>query len=326
MFADAADGRLDEHTLLVAALVASGVEHEKTLRHYQRRLAALVGELSRPGRLAGTPEHRARTVFEFMHRRVLRGGYSLDCTDLRIALDRGRFNCVSGSVLFNCLAEEIGLAVCGLEIPGHAMSRVHLRRGAIDVESTCPNWFRLMDDPKKQAELVEKTIGTRPRGDRLTAREVSPIQLTAMIYYNRGVDLLAAKRFEQAAVANAKSLRLDPSSTTARGNLLATINNWAIDLGNSRRFAEAADLLRRGLAFDPNYEPFESNYVHVNHQWVEQLCQSGQFAAALDALAKAAAELPHRHYFQRAPAEVYRRWARTLCAQQVPADPYLQKK
>ena len=35
-----------------------------------------------------------------------------------------------------------------------------------------------------------------------------------MIYYNRGVDLLAEKRFAEAAAANAKALRLDPTNAT----------------------------------------------------------------------------------------------------------------
>ena len=49
-------------------------------------------------------------------------------------------------------------------------------------------------------------------GRSLEARQVSPIQLAAMIYYNRGVDLLGEKRFAEAARANAKALRLIPKT------------------------------------------------------------------------------------------------------------------
>lgn len=247
-----------------------------------------------------------------MHRRVLTGGYALECTDLRQSLDHGRFNCVSASVLFNCLAERFGLDVVGLEIPGHAMSRLRLGGQKFDIETTCPRWFQLADDPKKQAELVEKTLGRLPNKDRRQTREVSPIELTAMIYYNRGVDLLGEKQFAEAAAANAKAVRLDPSNATARGNFLATLNNWAIDLGNAQRYAEAAELLRQGLAIEPGYETFSVNYVHLCRQWVDRLCVAGRFDQAIGVLAQAIAEQPRQASFREAQAEVYRRWAKAL--------------
>ena len=312
LFADAADGRLDEFSPLEAALIASGVNRVEVLQHYQHQRAALVDELRWSGTVAGTTQRRARAVFEFMHRRVLHAGYRTDCTDLRMALDHGRFNCVSASVLFNCLAGEFELPVCGLESPGHAMSRLTLPEGPIDVQTTCPRWFRLMNDPEKQAELVEKTLGVAAPKDRSKAREVSPIEMAAMIYYNRGVDLLAGKKFAEAAAANAKALRLDPASTTARGNLLATLNNWALDLGQSRRYAEAVDLLRQALAVDPHYETFATNFVHLHHQWVEHLCGAGRYGRAMNLLGRAAADVPEEPYFRQAALDVYRRWARAF--------------
>jgi len=309
LFADAPDGHLDQHSLLSAALVASGVEDVETLRRYQEQVAALVDELRHTNKLSGSPRRQAEVIFEFVHRRILYAGYRVECTDLRLALDHGWFNCVSASVLLNCLAGEFGLSACGLETPGHAMSRIFLPDGPLDVETTCPRWFHLSDDPQKQAEHVAKTIGRAPAKDRSLLRAVSEVELAAMIYYNRGVDLLAEKRYAAAAAANAKALRLDPTSITARGNLLATINNWAIALGGAGQFAEAADLLRQGMTMDPAFETFQLNYVHVHYQWTQHLCESGRFEEALGLLARAAAACPDRLYFREAPREVYRRWA-----------------
>ncbi|MDZ7615884.1 MAG: hypothetical protein U1E05_02705, partial [Patescibacteria group bacterium] len=205
-------------------------------------------------------------VFDYLHRCMLHGGYRIDCTDLRIALDEGRFNCVSASVLFQCIAERHGLEVCGLEMPGHAMNRVRLPDGPLDIETTCSAWFRLMDDPKRQEQSVRETLGTASSPSRASSREVSGIGLVAMVYYNRGVDLLAAARYAEAAAANAKALTLDHESRTARGNLLATVNNWAIALGQAGRLDEAISILEAGLALDPHYEPFALNYAHVRHQ------------------------------------------------------------
>ena len=266
LFADAADSRLDEFSLLTASLVASGIDSPEVLVRYQKQLDALVAELSQTH-----PEMRhnpdgVKRLFDFLHRRVLSGGYRIECTDLRTTLEQGQFNCVSASVLFQCLAERQGLDVCGLEMPGHAMSRVRLPDTTLDIETTCSAWFRLMDDPKRQAQSVRDTLGTSHGNARALAREISGIGLVAMVYYNRGVDLLAAARYADAAAANAKALRLDGDSQTARGNLLATINNWAIALGQAGQLDEAVAVLEAGLAVDPHYRPFALNYAHVCNQ------------------------------------------------------------
>lgn len=335
LFVDAADGRWDEHSLLTASLVASGVDDPQRLRRYEVQVAALIAELRRPGRLTGSPQDKAEAVLEFMHRRILVGGYQLDCTDLTLALDEGRFNCVSTSVLFTYLSQQVGLATCGLEVPGHVMSRVVLPDRTLDVETTCPGWFRLIGDPKKQAWPLGGGLASaadvgaaRPfSGTALCptdglvrpsaaegyspadVRQLSPVELVAMIYYNRGVDLLSQKRFAQALSANAKALRLDPSSATARGNLLATLNNWAIDLGNQRRYAEAAELLRSGIRLDPDYATFKTNYVHVHHRWIQQLCRAGQFQDALELLDTAAETVCGEPYFDHIRLDVRRLWA-----------------
>ena len=313
LFADAADGRFDSHTLLAAALIAGGCDDTEALQGYvasfDKAAAELRAELERSNALEATPHRRAQLVLEFLHRRILTGGYDLASSDLRAALDEGRFNCVSASVLFNCLARHAGLAVCGLEMPGHAMSRVLLSDDVIDIETTCPKWFRLAGDPKQQAEHLEATLGEGAPRDRSRVRPITDLELTAMIYYNRGVDLLAENRFALAAAANAKALRLDPNSTTALGNLLATVNNWAIALGATGQYADAADLLRRGIEMDPAYETFHLNAAHVYHQWMLSLCREGRYEDALRLLDGAAARFPQVAYLRVAPEEVYRIWA-----------------
>jgi tetratricopeptide (TPR) repeat protein len=338
LFLDAADGRLDDFSPLAAALVASGVQDADTLRRYERKAAALVDELGRGGVLAATPRQRVEAIFEFMHQRVLRGGYDLANTDLRRVFDEGRFNCISASVLFNYLAGQFGLDCRGLEMPGHAMSRVVLPDGPLDVETTCPQWFNVagtrsvpsfnvagtLGVPVPHAERAEyNRVAHAERAEYGKAREVTPIQMAAMIYYNRGVDLLAEKRFAEATAANAKALRLDPGNMTARGNLLATINNWSIELGNSQHFAEAVGLLRQGLALDPKFEPFAQNYVHVHHQWVERLCQAGQFQDAMAVLSRANAEMPNREYLRQAQGEVREHWAKAISSTPQPGSPLL---
>ena len=131
------------------------------------------------------------------------------------------------------------------------MSRFYCGSTAMDVESTCPRWFRLSDEEKRRAESAARATGVVSAGtgpNRATCREVSGVALVATIYYNRGVDLLRDNRFAEAVEANTKALWLDPSSDTAHGNLLATLNNWAIHQGETGAYNEAVGLLRTGMA------------------------------------------------------------------------------
>ncbi len=284
LFADAADARWDDFMLVGAALVASGVHDPATLDRLQAVVAGWVAELRQAGLAERPPRDRAEAVFDFMHRRVLRQ-YRLESTDLAATIESGQFNCVTASLLFNALAGEFDLTARGLEIPGHAMCRVFTAEGPIDVEATCPAWFRLMDQPEKQAELLAKAV--RPDGSAADvslarAREVSPVELVATIYYNRGVDLLLARDYVAALSANAKALRLDPANATARGNLLATLNNWAVSLAGEGRYAEAADALGEGLRIDPHYAALATNYAYVHRQWAGAISQPGRDNAGSD--------------------------------------------
>ena len=312
LFADAADGQLHEFSLLDAALIASGVKDASELQRYRELVAAWAAEIKRGGGSSGSPRRRVEAMFAFIHRKILVGHYDINCTDLRTALEQGNFNCVSATTLFNCLGNALGLPCCALETPGHALSRVALPDGPLNIETTCPEWFHLKHDQLKQSQSPDKRIGRESADDEAALHEISQVQLTAMIYYNRGIDYLGEKRFAEAAAANAKALRLDPLNDSARGNLLATINNWALDLVKAGNFDDAVALLRQGLAIDPHYEAFTANFVHAHHQWSQALCQAGRYKEAVEILDRGASELPENPYFRGALWHVYGSWAVTL--------------
>jgi tetratricopeptide (TPR) repeat protein len=205
----------------------------------------------------------------------------------------------------NCLARRFDLNALAIQLPGHAMSRLVLPDERLDIETTCPQWFEraMVGHAKGDSPIFADTkIGTVPR-----PRQITDMQLVATIYYNRGVDLLAARRFADAAAANANAVRLDPDNAIAKGNYLATINNWGVELATAGEYPKAAELFRLGLAADPAYEAFHANYVKLYREWSSQLCRNGQDEAALALLDKAAQEQPGEHYFHEEAIEVMRR-------------------
>lgn len=327
---DAVDGRWDDGDQFRAALVAEGNRTPEEIALYEAQLDRIVKDITR--RLENTTPSepgsepiKTQVIFQYLHRRVLTSGYDINCTDPAEVLQTGKFNCVSATVLFNTVGERLGLQVCGLEMPGHALSRVKfdtLKEPAfIDLETTCPNWFSLQSESARRAATQEKIASSmnspsplplpsvvnseQPAANaeevaQLTdlskqLREVTPVQLIATVYYNQGVDYLNAKQYARAAAVNLKALHLDVQSDTAWGNLMATINNWAIDCATVKkpRFDLAATLLDYGVAMDETYEKFRINQRHVYFHWIRSLALEGRYDDAMLVFHHADKRLPN---------------------------------
>ena len=102
-----------------------------------------------------------------------------------------------------------------------------------------------------------------------SGRVIPPMGVVAMIYYNRGVDAFNERRFGESLAANRRALLLDPEDKTARGNMLAAVNNWALALCDAGYFAEAERLLADGQQFEPSHATFAHNAAHVLQVWTQ---------------------------------------------------------
>ena len=315
LLAAAGRGTLDNRLLLRAALVANGVTDGAALARHEARFAKLRDRLTAEPDWddRGSPRQRARVVLEFLHREVLDGGYRLRCSNVSETLVTGKYNCITATVLFNCLAAHVGLKVRGGEAPGHVVSLLLEPERTTRVETTCARWFDLLEDPSRRAAYVPPDAGhsTRPRKIR---RELNAAQLVATIYYNRGVDALERRQYARAVAANAKALRFDPASTTARGNLLAAVNNWALRQAEAGDFARALSTLEDGRRMAPRHEPFRVNVVVLQRKWAQRLADSGDYAAALAVLRRdvPGAEQSALAELQSDARDVYRRWRDAL--------------
>jgi hypothetical protein len=286
MLADPADGEFRQFSLIEAALIASGVDRDEDLRRYLERYSAWREQARQICEREHSQLRQAQALFEFLHRQILVGGYDARATELTQTFDEGKFNCASASLLFTALATDCGLTVHAVERPRHAMCALYIDGQRTVIETTCPNWFQLSPDMRRDAEraVVARTIvPERPTA----AREISPAELVAVIYYNRGVDLLQEMQYAAAVSVNLRALRLDPKNATAFGNLLASINNWSLAICEAGDCAEAAELLARGLTVAPDHEPFHANQRHVYRTWIQSLASAGRQRDAIAVLAAA---------------------------------------
>jgi hypothetical protein len=247
LLADLSDGRLDEQSILEAALIAASTPDAELAACVEKVNDRLARWCTRDD-LQGTPRQRAAKLFELMHEELLTGGYCHDASNLAETLEHGRFNCVSATLLWQHLAAALEVPAIPRQLPGHMQSVLAFGDTRLVVETTCPRWFSLDD-----AE-VRATLPAHPDG-----RELDDAALVACVYYNQGLALLAQHRYAAALAATYAAHRLDPASTAARANVLATLNNWALGLAEQGQTARALWMLQTGQSLAPEHESFRVN-------------------------------------------------------------------
>lgn len=282
------DGRCDGLDLLDAALLAGGTTDPLRRAAYRQQFDRLVEELRLSGRVVGSEFDKTRTVHEWLHARLLTGGFRETATTVEAAFDAGRFNCISSVILFRAMAERFGLRVHGVEVPGHAYAVVDTSADSLVVQTTCPAWFAVLGDQGQRHALLQRTLGERAAADAdrdpTAGRRLNDVGLAAVVLYNRGLDYLEAGRYAESLAANRAALELDSHNTTARANLLATVNNWSLAEFKAGDAATALQLLEQGLAVAPDYELFHENLIAVYQQTLARdgaSSQSAQHRAAL---------------------------------------------
>jgi len=313
---DAADGKWDHFDLFRASLIIEGCDSAKITGYEKRldRIADLIQEKAQKNpNIKGNKEELTKLIFETLHAELLTGKYDIEATNPAIAFEKGDYNCVSATVLFNTLAQKSGLEVCGLEMSGHVLSRAKYGTNSADVETTCPTWFSLKSSKERQ-NVTQSRIGggvavqnvAKPQVagkvdqvDELVqisrkTREISDVQLVAAIYYNQGYDHWQANRLPEAVVATAKALLLDPENENAWGNLIGAINNIALGFSmKQKRHDIAAGLLDQIELIDPNFKDLKSNQYHIYSPWIKELVSARQIGDAKIVYDYAAERLPN---------------------------------
>jgi tetratricopeptide (TPR) repeat protein len=241
LLTDAADARLDDFDFLAAALIASGVELPCELEGWRFRYANLRDSVVNEDLASPPPAGRLPRLHASIHDRILIGNYETAATDVRLTLSRGDFNCLSALVIYYDLCRAAGHPLEIWLLPGHVYLR-SAEQPALVIEPAHKDW-----NPARWHRPA-------PPG-----RQITPVELLAKVYYNRGVQQLQQHQFAAGLALLETSLRLDPADGDARENLAAGINNWAADQCRAHHYEQAAELIQRGLSVAPAFAPLVAN-------------------------------------------------------------------
>lgn len=310
LFADAQDGQLDDYSMIDAAFVASGLPDGEALALYRKKYKSLLSGARRLANREATDYARAKAVFKYLHKKTLRT-YGLHSVDMVGLFSRGDYNCVSATVLFNALLEDINLESWGVLVPSHAYSIVLIDGREVEVETTSPNGFdpartdeayrQLLKQYGLDGALYDAAGGKRKTSSLIREVEgkkqpVGNLTMVAVIYSN-----LAAARVRdgdlEGALANfVKASALSDENPHFQRSRDALLNNLVVDLveaGSYLRAAAAASAARRIPGLDQNIlQKLVSLQAHATTKRAMELGDLGRHQEAVAVYDQALVELP----------------------------------
>ena len=290
---DSADGTWQRWDIVSAALVAEGLSDRQQVDAYRNHIASVVRrELPSSGEPASSrPDDRfVQTVFETLHGKLLTGKYDVGCTHLARAIDTGDFNCVSATVLFHAMARQAGLDVCGLEMRGHALSRVRVGRQVIDLETTCPHWFHLSESERGKpvnAGYDTAWSAARRQTPPLSDRPLSGRSSNAARPSDQGKQATHLVSTDPADLPPTLPPHETPGTFREISDvqLIATIYyNRGVDELTAGRFSTAAVANIKALQLDPQNENAWRNLMATLNNWAIALASRGDYLNAAQLL------------------------------------------
>lgn len=290
MIDDLADGQLDAHTLIEAALIASGVTDPEGLASYEARIEAIVdGAVSRVG--DGRDLRRGRRLLEELHGSVLER-YEASSDRFTDLVDGGSYNCVSATLLYIIAARQAGLRVAAAETPLHVFALIEDGDRQIEVETTTPEGYDVHRDLPEfsrfvlankyatEEEIAQRGIESLYDDFRRLTKPVAPERIIAFLYHNAGLRALRAGASTEAAGLLVKAARIYPDLAYRSEDLRLTLA-WAIrEQYDSGRFEEAYRLSGVAMVHFPDRTTVRDRFVVVAARLIEEAAREGNLAEA----------------------------------------------
>ncbi|HDQ44618.1 MAG TPA: hypothetical protein ENN17_03840 [bacterium] len=144
---------LNDFSHIEAAFILSGVNKKDSLDLYLDWYRGLVQEIrNMPSDPADRPGNAAR-VFNVLHARWFRT-YQLEATTLLDVVHEKRFNCVSATILYNLICEDLGWETMAFETPTHVYTLFLNFTQELMVENTSPMGFDIMKNLKEYTRYI----------------------------------------------------------------------------------------------------------------------------------------------------------------------------
>lgn len=260
LFTDIADHKLDDFSRIEAAFILSGVTSEDSLHAYMDWYDALVERIKAFRFDPIDHMSSANKVFNYI-RTTLYDEYQEKSTTLVDIVKDRRYNCVSSTLLYNLVCQDLGWTTQAFETPTHVYTLFNEFDKDVIVENTHPMGFDIM----KNLDVYSRYLAQfYPKNQ----------------VYKIGLDRLYAHENSHGRVIN---------NTELLGLLAYNQAYFAMEKGD---YARAYDMVLVAQDFNRD-SPSNVNFeLHLYFKWGRECFEAGRFYDAFEVLADGAYRYP----------------------------------
>jgi hypothetical protein len=239
LFRKVAAGEKDKISLSDATLTIAGVSNDTDRERYLARLDEIAAGAREAIADCKTPQEKAATLADYLFKNCCTGGFVHAQVDIRRLLDRGEFNCVSSSILYNNIASRFGRKTRRVIAPGH----VFLRMGDLVIEPVAGKTHTLAEQQKYINKLAAKaSANIRNQYDETHTYMSGNLGLIGEPYITRGGDEESRNRLDLATINTLEVACLDPGNPANAYSLESELKGWFKTTLKNRQFDKAQKL------------------------------------------------------------------------------------
>jgi len=265
---DMEDHFLHDHALIEAACILSGVTDPDSIQHYLDWYSTLLKTIEAfhfdPMDRIGS----ANKVFNYLHGTWLQK-YQLEATTLTDIKNVKKFNCVSATVLFNLICEDLGWPTEAFETPSHVYTIFPNFTEPFRIENTSPIGFNIMKNlqaySRYLAQFYPENQVLHIGLDRLylyensKGRLISNTELLGLLAYNRAYFALKQSQYLKAGDLVRLARRFNYDSRSNIAFEIGLYSQWSRFLFEKKQYNKAFQVLSEAVLRYPDEQAFSVN-------------------------------------------------------------------
>ena len=277
---DITDGYLDDFSKIEAAFILSGAV-EDSMEYYLDWYTKLQKTIREFNLEFNEPAETARIIFTYLHSQWLKT-YAKESTTLIDIVRNKEYNCVSATILYNILCEDLTLTCSAFETPTHVYSIFNDFSNEIIIENTNDMGFNIMSNLSAYSSYLARFY---PESDVLKigldrlyyhenskGRPINNTELLGLLAYNRAYFAREKKDFKTAYNFVLLAQLFNEDSRSNYNFEIGLYYDWGHELYKQNNFADAFEVFADGYYRFPKNKDFSKNtivmlYNSLNDNW-----------------------------------------------------------
>lgn len=277
---DISNGQLEHFSRIKAAFIISGADSNSRLEQGLIWFKELVSDILAKNLIGFDRIPSAEKLFLYLHSTWLKE-YQLQATTLFDILERKEYNCVSATVLYNLLCDEMGLTTEAFETPTHVYTIFTNITQQVMVENTSSMGFNIMKNLQRYSQYLlqyyPQNEALKIGLDRLYAyenangRRINNTELLGLICYNLAILNSDKKNFEKAYQYVELAQLFNADSRSNRKFEISLYYRWGGELFKAKKFYDAFEVTADAYYRYPENEDFKRNCQNAFINALKQL-------------------------------------------------------